>query len=248
MAADVQKFVDAATGTPFAHNANVLEAKVLLVRVANWRTLATRDAKGFATFKTNVGKAQEQVASLEKLDLPPELAKQLALVKSGIAKYAEAFDKTGPNLVKGDDLYYHSITPVIASAIEQMDKVKEAIDEAFKKTTAETGDRIDFHHHDPGNGRRPCRAARPCHRLPDRARHHPSAVRSHRRHEGTRRRQFRRDAAGARSQGRGRRHGAGGRDLQGQGRGKGARRSRDQDQAGRGAGAPAQGRDGQDGR
>jgi methyl-accepting chemotaxis protein len=143
MAADVQKFVDAATGTPFAHNANVLEAKVLLVRVANWRMLATRDAKGFATFKTNVGKAQEQVGVLEKLDLPPELAKQLAVVKSGVAKYAEAFDKTGPNLVKGDDLYYHSITPVIMGAIERMDNVTVAIDGAFKKTTAETGDRID---------------------------------------------------------------------------------------------------------
>jgi methyl-accepting chemotaxis protein len=75
--------------------------------------------------------------------LSPELAKQLAVVKSGIAKYAEAFDRTGPNLVKGDDLYYHSITPVIANAVEKMDKVKEAINEAFKKTTADTGDRID---------------------------------------------------------------------------------------------------------
>ena len=115
----------------------------MLVRVANWRMLATRDAKGFATFKANVGKAQEQVTLLEKLDLPPELAKQLVVVKSGIAKYAEAFDKTGPNLVRGDELYYKSITPVIASAVEKMDKVKEAINEAFKKTTAETGDRID---------------------------------------------------------------------------------------------------------
>jgi methyl-accepting chemotaxis protein len=143
MAADVQKFVDAADGTPFAHNGNALESRVLLVRVANWRMLATRDAKGFATFKANVGKAQEQVTLLEKLDLPPELAKQLVVVKSGIAKYAEAFDKTGPNLVRGDELYYKSITPVIASAVEKMDKVKEAINEAFKKTTAETGDRID---------------------------------------------------------------------------------------------------------
>jgi methyl-accepting chemotaxis protein len=143
MAADVQKFVDAADGTPFAHNGNALESRVLLVRVANWRMLATRDAKGFATFKANVGKAQEQVTLLEMLDLPPELAKQLVVVKSGIAKYAEAFDKTGPNLVRGDELYYKSITPVIASAVEKMDKVKEAINEAFKKTTAETGDRID---------------------------------------------------------------------------------------------------------
>jgi methyl-accepting chemotaxis protein len=138
----VQKFVDAADGTPFAHNANALEAKVLLVRVANWRTLATRDAKGFATFKTNVGKAQDQVALLEKQDLTPELAGVLKTVKSGVAKYAEAFDKTGPNLVRGDDLYYRSITPVIVGATEKMDKVKAAIDAAFKTTTAETGDSI----------------------------------------------------------------------------------------------------------
>ena len=142
MAADVQKFVDAAGGTPFANNANVLESKVLLTRVANWRMLATRDAKGFATFKANVGKAQEQIAQLEKLDLTPELAGLLKPVKSGVAKYADAFDKTGPNLVRGDDLYYHSVTPLITGAIDKMDKVTVAIDAAFKQTTAETGNSI----------------------------------------------------------------------------------------------------------
>jgi methyl-accepting chemotaxis protein len=142
MAADVQKFVDAAAGTPFAHDANMLESKVLLVRVANWRMLATRDAKGFATFKTNVGKAQAQIAVLENLDLSPELAASLATVKSGIAKYAEAFDRTGPNLVRGDELYYHSITPVIVDAIAEMDKTKEGIGKAFAKTNTETRDLI----------------------------------------------------------------------------------------------------------
>jgi methyl-accepting chemotaxis protein len=142
MAADVQKFVDAAARTPFAHDANMLESKVLLVRVANWRMLATRDAKGFATFKTNVGKAQAQIAVLENLDLSPELAASLATVKSGIAKYAEAFDRTGPNLVRGDELYYHSITPVIVDAIAEMDKTKEGIGKAFAKTNMETRDLI----------------------------------------------------------------------------------------------------------
>jgi methyl-accepting chemotaxis protein len=142
MAADVQKFVDAAAGTPFAHDANMLESKVLLVRVANWRTLATRDAKGFATFKANVSKAQAQIAVLENLDLSAELATILATVKSGIAKYAEAFDKTGPDLVRGDELYYHSITPVIVEATGEMDKTKEAIGKAFDKTNTETRDII----------------------------------------------------------------------------------------------------------
>jgi methyl-accepting chemotaxis protein len=142
MAADVQKFVEAARGTSFEHGASALEAAVLLVRVANWRTLATRDAKGFVTFKTNVGKAQEEITQLEKLDLPTGPASQLAAVKGSIAKYAEAFDKTGPNLVRGDELYYKSITPVIVGAIEKMEKAKVAIDEAFNKTTAETDARI----------------------------------------------------------------------------------------------------------
>ena len=142
MAVDVQKFVDAAAHTSFEQNAAALEAKVLLVRVANWRMLATRDAKGFAAFKTNIGKAQEQIASLEKADLPADLAKQLAAVKTGVAKYGEAFDKTGPSLVRGDDLYYHSITPVIVGAIGKMEKNKAEIGEAFAKTTVETNDRI----------------------------------------------------------------------------------------------------------
>ena len=46
MAADVAKFVEAAENTEFVHKANSLESKVLLVRVANWRFLATRDEKG----------------------------------------------------------------------------------------------------------------------------------------------------------------------------------------------------------
>ena len=142
MAADVQKFVDAAAGTSFIEAANTLESKVLLVRVANWRMLATRDAKGLETFKTNAAKAQQQIARLEKAELPPELAKLLEPVKTGVAKYADAFAKTAPNLVQADELYYKAVTPSISSAVEKMDKVKSSIDQAFEKTTSETDNRI----------------------------------------------------------------------------------------------------------
>ena len=142
MAADVQKFVDAAQGTPFAHNANMLESKVLLVRVANWRMLATREAKGIDNFKANLVKAQAQVAQVEKLDLPSDLAGLLAPVKTGLAKYAEAFERTGPNLVRGDELYYKDITPVIVKAVEKMEQTKTAIGQAFEKTIGETNGRV----------------------------------------------------------------------------------------------------------
>ncbi|SHG41813.1 HAMP domain-containing methyl-accepting chemotaxis protein [Bradyrhizobium erythrophlei] len=138
MAEDVQKFVDAIAKTDSAPGAAFLEAKVLLVRVANWRMLATRDAKGLATFKANTEKAQAQIAVLEKADLPPNLAALLANVKTGVAKYAEAFNKTGPNLVAGDDIYYKAITPLTVDAVGKLDGVRESIGRAFAKTTADT--------------------------------------------------------------------------------------------------------------
>jgi methyl-accepting chemotaxis protein len=138
MAADVQKFVDAADKTNFAESAAALEAKVLLVRVANWRFLATRDQKGVATFKANVGKAQQQIAELEKAELPQNLTALLAPVKTGVAKYSDAFDRTSTNLLLGDELYYKTITPLTVNAVGKLEGVQESIGQAFQHTTAAT--------------------------------------------------------------------------------------------------------------
>jgi methyl-accepting chemotaxis protein len=142
MAADVQKFVEAADKTDFSHEVSALETKVLLLRVANWRMLATRESKGIATFKTNLGKAQQQVVELEKANLPSNLAALLASVKTGLAKYAEAFEKTGPNLVLGDELYYKAITPLIMGTIGKLDSAQAAIEQTFVKASSDTEGRI----------------------------------------------------------------------------------------------------------
>jgi methyl-accepting chemotaxis protein len=142
MAADVQKFVDAAAKTDVSREVSALETKVLLVRIANWRMLATRDSKGLATFKTNIEKAQQQIAELEKANLPSNLAAQLAAVKAGVGKYAEAFEKTGPNLVLGDELYYKSITPLIMNTIGKMNSAQAAVEQVFEKVSADTEGRI----------------------------------------------------------------------------------------------------------
>jgi methyl-accepting chemotaxis protein len=142
MAADVQKFVDAAQTTEFAHLANALEAKILLVRVANWRLLATRDPKGVATFKTNAGKAEQQISELEKSSLPQDLAALLMPVKAGLAKYSQAFDKASTGLLLGDELYYKAVTPLTKSAVDKVENVRSAIEKTFGNTTTETNDRI----------------------------------------------------------------------------------------------------------
>jgi methyl-accepting chemotaxis protein len=142
MTADLQKLVDAANKTDFSHEVIALETKLLLVRVANWRMLATRDPKGLATFKTNLEKAQQEIAALEKVDLPANLVALLKDVKASAGKYAEAFEKTGPNLVLGDELYYKAITPVIVGMIEKMDSSKAEIGQHFTRATREAEDRI----------------------------------------------------------------------------------------------------------
>jgi methyl-accepting chemotaxis protein len=138
MVEDVQKFVDAAAKTDFAQGAALLEAKVLLVRVANLRMLATRDPKGLATFKTSMEKAQAQIAVLEKADLPPTLAASLASVKPSIVKYSDAFDLASTNLLLGDEFYYKAITPLTADAVGKIDAVKESIGKALAITKAQT--------------------------------------------------------------------------------------------------------------
>jgi methyl-accepting chemotaxis protein len=142
MAADVQKFVDAAEKAEFAHQASALESKVLRVRVANWRMLATRDAKGLETFRTAAGKAQQQIVELEKSDLPSNLAALLAPVKAGVSKYADAFEKTATNLLAADELYYKAVTPVVVKAIADMDAQKTSIGQHFAKIDQETNARI----------------------------------------------------------------------------------------------------------
>jgi methyl-accepting chemotaxis protein len=142
LAADVQKFVEVAEKTEFSQEAAPLETKVLLLEVANWRMLTTRDPNGIATFKANLGKALDHVEALESADLPPKLAMPLKDIKASLGKYGEAFEKTGSSLLLGDNLYYKAVSPLTASAIEKLDGVIASIGKAFKKTTAETDERI----------------------------------------------------------------------------------------------------------
>jgi methyl-accepting chemotaxis protein len=142
MTADVQKFVDMEKNTALSQAADALEAKVLLVRVANWRMLATRDPKGIATFKTDVGNALQQIAELEKTDLLSNSAAMLGTIKAGIDKYAGSFDKTANNMLLGDEIFYKAILPLVTALIGEMDEVKAEIREKFTKVNHEVDNSI----------------------------------------------------------------------------------------------------------
>ncbi len=143
LTADLQRLVDLAVGTSAQQAANVLESRVLLVRIANWRTLATQDTKGLETFKTNLGKAQQQIAAMEKSELPEQLMSLLATVKTGLARYQAAFEKTGPNLIHGNEIYTKSIAPITVNALGRIDRLKGLIGEVFDKAIEDTKGRVE---------------------------------------------------------------------------------------------------------
>jgi methyl-accepting chemotaxis protein len=138
----IQKFTVAAANTPFAVGGASLENEVLQARLASARLLTTRDTKGIEYFKINFGKIWPVLETLERADLPSNLASLLAAVKIGIGKYGEAFDKFGPNLVLGDELYYKSISPLIEGTAGKMAEIQATIGERFQKTTVATDERI----------------------------------------------------------------------------------------------------------
>jgi methyl-accepting chemotaxis protein len=142
MTAEMAKFMEAAANTSVDHLAAALEAKVLLVRIANWRFLATRDAKGVATFKTNLAAAQKKLAEVASADLPMALSVQLNTVKTYLGKYADAFDKASSGLLAADELYYKGVTPAMNVAQDKARTIKESTGAASAQASAETVDRI----------------------------------------------------------------------------------------------------------
>jgi methyl-accepting chemotaxis protein len=137
-----RKLVDALRKTTFAQSAATLEAEMLMVQVANWRFMASRDQKDVATFKDSIKKAQLQIADLEKYDLPLQLYEVFEQIKAGLTAYATSFDRASTNLLLGNDIYYKDVTPLTVAAIAKMDKITGSIQQAFARTTADTNERI----------------------------------------------------------------------------------------------------------
>ena len=66
----------------------------------------------------------------------------MATVKSGVAKYGEAFDKTATNLLLGVEVQQHAISPLVSEIIRKLEAVKVAVQQHFEEVNRETNARI----------------------------------------------------------------------------------------------------------
>jgi methyl-accepting chemotaxis protein len=142
MVGEIQKFMEAAEKTPFAASAAELENRVLRARLASARLLTTRNSQTIELFKSNFAKVRQQIEELANADLPSNLAAMFATVTADIGRYSEAYEKYGPNLVLGDELYHTGISPLITGTAEKMTEIQTSVTQNFQKTTAATNERI----------------------------------------------------------------------------------------------------------
>jgi methyl-accepting chemotaxis protein len=120
-----------------------IEAGVLLVRVANWRFLATRDAKGPATFKTSAEHAATAIAALERSELPDNVHALIGPVKTALAAYVSSFDALAAGMLKSDELYWKAMVPQTVDMLAKVGKVEASLKQLSDTTNTETLATVD---------------------------------------------------------------------------------------------------------
>jgi diguanylate cyclase (GGDEF)-like protein len=134
----VQQTRAAITDDKIAALVNPIEMRILLVRVANWRFLATRDPKGLATFKSNADYAVAAVAALEKAELPDSVRPLIGPLKASLSAYISHFDSVAASLIKSDDLYWNSMMPQAEDMAAKIGRALASLKHDSDKTKTET--------------------------------------------------------------------------------------------------------------
>ena len=137
MSADTSKLVAAARqsgNNDIDIAARSVESAILLVRVGNWRFLATSDPKGPTTFKTNAVIATAALATLDKLPLPDDVRALLAPVRNSLVAYDTSFTTVANAMIKSDDLFDKQMQPILLQQDTAADAAAAALGRDFATT------------------------------------------------------------------------------------------------------------------
>lgn len=118
--------------------AATVESSVLLVRVANWRFLATNDPKGPATFKASNEKAQAALAELDKNPAAAGLQALIAPVKAALDSYAASFADVSAALLQSDQLFTGSLRSEFNRIAQDGASAQNTLDSDLARTQQRT--------------------------------------------------------------------------------------------------------------
>ena len=140
------KLVEAARASGDAalvRGAGEIEPALLLVRVANWRFLATHDASGAATFKANAGKATAAIATLEQGELANAIRPLLAATKTALVDYIAAFDSVSSQMLKRDELFEKQLSPLLIDMQTTAANAQNSLNHDFEQIRDANQDAIE---------------------------------------------------------------------------------------------------------
>jgi methyl-accepting chemotaxis protein len=106
-----------------------VNASVLLVRVANWRFMATTDKNGVATFRTNSENARTALTALQHI-ANPEVGALIPPVQTALAAYVSSFDAFSAAKVASEELYDQQMRPQIKTMQAQLDATTASLKQA----------------------------------------------------------------------------------------------------------------------
>jgi methyl-accepting chemotaxis protein len=116
--------------------ASGVESAVLLVRVANWRFLATQDRNGIAVFQANVAKAAAAIATLEQIK--PDLRATIVPVRDALAAYRANFEGYSAAASEASDVFDQKLRPMISAMQGKLATATTSLDTAFAASVAST--------------------------------------------------------------------------------------------------------------
>ena len=115
-----------------------LDAALLMIQIANWRFLATADAKGADTFKAAVEKADKVGADLESAMTDIMERAMLTPVRTGLAGYKDAFAKLAATTLQSNRLFETEMQPQIVELIAVARQAKAALQSDLRATKEHT--------------------------------------------------------------------------------------------------------------
>jgi methyl-accepting chemotaxis protein len=114
------------------------ESAVLLVRVANWRFLATQDPNGPATFATNAGKAEAALKALRGTDPAGTFAQPIRATEQALGSYVAAFQAYTTASGESRQAYDSGIKPRAAAIDQATRTVRAKVEAAVREIAADT--------------------------------------------------------------------------------------------------------------
>ena len=133
------------TATHAGHDQAVLDAAasvehaVLLVRIANWRFLATNDPKGPATFRTNVDSASAALSKLEQ-GAAPDIKALIAPVGAALTAYAAHFAGASEAMLRGAEVENNELRPQILEIQRQLAATEDSLKTDFTAASDRSGE------------------------------------------------------------------------------------------------------------